>query len=89
MMGPGPVFCFTLFRYLPVFSYLSVLVFVFLFQDRVSFCNPGCPGTRSVDQAGLKPRDPPASGSQVLGLKACTTTPSYHPVRSISFAMLG
>jgi hypothetical protein len=28
-----------------------------------------------VDQAGLELRNSPASGSQVLGLKACTTTP--------------
>jgi hypothetical protein len=34
----------------------------------------GCPGTHSVDQAGLKLKDPPASASQVLRLKACTTT---------------
>jgi hypothetical protein len=27
-----------------------------------------------VDQAGLELRNPPASASQVLGLKACTTT---------------
>jgi hypothetical protein len=32
------------------------------------------PGTHSVDQAGLKLRNPPASTSQVLGLKACATT---------------
>jgi hypothetical protein len=38
-------------------------------------CSPGCPGTHSVDQAGLKLRTPPASASQVLGLKACATTP--------------
>jgi hypothetical protein len=44
-------------------------------RDRVSLCGPGCPGTRSVDQAGLELRNPPASASQVLGLKACTTTP--------------
>jgi hypothetical protein len=37
-------------------------------------CNPGCPGTHSVDQAGLELRNPPASVSQVLGLKACATT---------------
>jgi hypothetical protein len=37
---------------------------------------PGCPGTHSVDQAGLKLRDLPASASQVLGLKACTTKPA-------------
>jgi hypothetical protein len=28
-----------------------------------------------MDQAGLELRDPPASASRVLGLKACTTTP--------------
>ena len=37
--------------------------------------NLGCPGTHSVDQAGLELRNPTASASQVLGLKACTTTP--------------
>jgi hypothetical protein len=44
------------------------------FRDRVSLCSPGCPGTHSVDQAGLEFRNSPASASQVLGLKACTTT---------------
>jgi hypothetical protein len=44
-------------------------------RDRVSLYNPGCPGTHFVDQAGLELRNPPASASQVLGLKACTTTP--------------
>uniref|UniRef100_A0A8C6IGZ8 Uncharacterized protein n=1 Tax=Mus spicilegus TaxID=10103 RepID=A0A8C6IGZ8_MUSSI len=34
---------------------------------------PGCPGTHSVNQAGLELRNPPASASQVLGLKAYTT----------------
>jgi hypothetical protein len=49
--------------------------FCFLvFRDRVSLCSPGCPGTHSVDQAGLELRNPPASASQVLGLKVCTTT---------------
>jgi hypothetical protein len=52
------------------FQFFSFLVF----QDRVSLCSPGCPGTHSVDQAGLQLRNPPASASQVLGLKACTTT---------------
>jgi hypothetical protein len=28
-------------------------VFLF-FRDRVSLCSPGCPGTHSVDQAGLE-----------------------------------
>jgi hypothetical protein len=44
------------------------------FRDRVSLCSPSCPGTHSVDQAGLKLRNPPASASQVKGLKACVTT---------------
>jgi hypothetical protein len=44
------------------------------FQDRVSLCSPGCPGTHSVDQAGPKLRNLPASASQVLGLKVCVTT---------------
>ena len=30
--------------------------------------------THFVDQAGLEHRNPPASASQVLGLKACVTT---------------
>jgi hypothetical protein len=49
--------------------------FVLVFRDRVSLCSPGCPITHFVDQAGLEPRNPPASASRVLGLKACTTTP--------------
>jgi hypothetical protein len=40
----------------------------------VSLCSPGCPGTHSVDQAGLELRNLLASASQVLGLKACATT---------------
>jgi hypothetical protein len=49
-------------------------LFCFVFRDRVSLCSPGCPEAHSVDQAGLKLRNPSASVSQVLGLKACTTT---------------
>jgi hypothetical protein len=44
------------------------------FQDRVSLYSPGYPGTHFVDQAGLQLRSLPASASQVLGSKACTTT---------------
>jgi hypothetical protein len=49
-------------------------VCLFCFWDRVSLCSPGCPGTHSVDQAGLELRNSPASASQVLGLKVCATT---------------
>jgi hypothetical protein len=56
-------------------SFVLFCFFVcFVFRDRVSLCSPGCPGTHSVDQAGLELRDPPVSASQVLGLQACTTT---------------
>ena len=48
-------------------------VFVFVFRDRVSPYSPGCPGTHSVDQAGLELRNPLASASPVLGLKVCAT----------------
>jgi hypothetical protein len=48
-------------------------LFVFV-SDRVSLYSPGCPGTHSVDPAGLKLRNLLTSASQMLGLKACTTT---------------
>jgi hypothetical protein len=50
-------FCFVLFW------------LVGFFWDKVFQCSPGCPGTHSVDQAGLKFRNLPASASQVLGIK--------------------
>jgi hypothetical protein len=50
--------------------------FFFVFLRQVSLCSPSCPGTHSVDQAGLKLRNPPASAFQVLGLKACATNPA-------------
>jgi hypothetical protein len=49
--------------------------FGLVFRDRVSLCSPGCPGTHSVDQAGLELRNLPTSASRVLGLKACTIMP--------------
>jgi hypothetical protein len=49
--------------------------FCFVFQDRVSLYSPGCPGTHSVDQAGLELRNLLASASRVLGLKVCATMP--------------
>jgi hypothetical protein len=55
--------------------FLFCFVLFFVFRDRVSLCSPDCPGTHFVDQAGLELRNPPASASQVLGLKVCATTP--------------
>lgn len=53
-----------------VHSFLFVCLFVSFFQTGFlcvwsSFCGPGCPGIH---------RDPPASASWVLGLRACATT---------------
>jgi hypothetical protein len=57
-------------------TFLFLFVCVLVFRDRVSLYSSGCPGTHSVDQDGLELRNPPASASQVLGLKACATMPS-------------
>jgi hypothetical protein len=43
-----------------IFLFSFVVVFV-LFWRQVSLCIPGCPETHSVDQAGFKLRDAPAS----------------------------
>ena len=45
-----------------------VFLFLYLFVDSVSLHSPGCPGTHSVDQAGLALRNPPASASQSAGI---------------------
>ena len=74
------LFCFVFF-----FLFFFVLFcfafwfcgFVFVFWDRVSLYSPGYPGTHFVEQAGLELRNQPASASQVLGLKACTTMPIW------------
>jgi hypothetical protein len=63
----------------------TVFLGLFFFRDRVSLCSPGCPGTHSVNQAGLELRNLPASASQVLGLKVCATTPGF----SRTFIMKG
>jgi hypothetical protein len=68
---------FILFKHLDLYWVIIdfVFVFVFVFWVRVSLCTPGYPGTHSVDQAGLELRNLPASASQVLELKVCTTMP--------------
>ncbi|GAB1285783.1 Protein ELYS [Apodemus speciosus] len=45
-------------------------------EDRVSLCSPGCPGTHSVDQAGLELRNPPVSASQKAKSLALSATSS-------------
>jgi hypothetical protein len=59
------------------FFFLFLFLFLF-FRDRVSLYSSGCPGTHFVDQAGLKLRNLPASGSQMLGSKVCATMPGSH-----------
>jgi hypothetical protein len=77
---------FFLPSFLPSFLSFSFFFFSFLiFRDRVSLCSPGCPGTHSVDQAGLELRNPPAPASQVLGLKACATTPGSLFLLTLTF----
>ena len=54
--------------------FFLVVVIVVVFPDKVSLCSSSFRGTHFEDQAGLELRDPPASTSQVLGLKVCATT---------------
>jgi hypothetical protein len=65
--------CLALPFFYPFFL-LLLLLFFFFFLTWFLFITPGCPGTHSVVQAGLELRNPPASASQVLGLKAYATT---------------
>ena len=55
--------------------FLFVCLFVcfidFFFKAESHLCSPGCPGSHSVHQAGLRLRDSPASISPLLGLEVC------------------
>jgi hypothetical protein len=51
------------------FLFVCLVGLVLIFWKKISLWSPGCPRTNSLSQAGLKFRDPPASASQVLGLK--------------------
>ena len=58
-------------------------VISFFFLNRVSLYSHGCPGTHSVDQAGLKLEGPPASASQVLGSKMWATMPNWQCFKEV------
>jgi hypothetical protein len=73
---------------LPMMHHHILFLLLLVFQDRVSLCSPGCPGTHFVDQAGLELRNPPASVSRVLGLKACATTPGSQLIFSVLLSIL-
>ena len=51
------------------FFFFPLVLCIWFSQDRVSLYSPGCPGTRSIDQAGLNFRNPPASASQSAGIR--------------------
>jgi hypothetical protein len=68
-----------------VLFFVSLFGCLFVFSRGVSLCSLGCPGTHSVDQAGLELRNPSASASQVLGLMACATTPGFFTSLSKDF----
>jgi hypothetical protein len=70
---------------MPVFLFLFLFFLFLFFRDRVSLCSSGCPGTHFVDQAGLELRNPPASASQVLGLKACATIARLMPGLNLQY----
>jgi hypothetical protein len=46
----------------------DIRFFFFFSRDRVSLCSPGCPGTHSVDQAGLELRNPPPRPAKTYAL---------------------
>ena len=69
-------------KYYPSFGTKMYIFFSFVFQDRVSLCSPGCSGTCSVDQSGLKLRDLPASDSQGLKIKGVY---HYYLAHNLSF----
>jgi hypothetical protein len=68
------IYIYIFFFWFGLVLVMVIYLFILVFRDRVSLCIPDCPETHSVDQAGLELRNPPASASQVLGLKACVTT---------------
>lgn len=45
-------------------GHIKIQTFCFIFHDRVSLC-PCYPGTCSIDQTGLEPRDLPTCASPV------------------------
>jgi hypothetical protein len=79
---------FQTFCLVGLFFVFGLFLFSFFFQDRFPLCSPGCPGTHSVDQAGLKLRSPPASASPVLGLKVCATTAQWFVFERVSLCSL-
>ena len=74
LMSGYHLLSFSTFVFLWQAFFFFLFLFCFVFRDRVSLYGPGWPGTHFVYQVGLELRNPPASASQVLGLKTCLTT---------------
>jgi hypothetical protein len=58
-------------------QHLDSFAFFFFFETGFLCIALAVLETHSVDQASLELRNSPASASQVLGLKACATTPPF------------
>jgi hypothetical protein len=54
-----------IYIYMYIYSIFIYLFVYLVFRDRVSLCSPGCPGTHSVDQAGLE-----LPGAGIKGVRA-------------------
>jgi hypothetical protein len=66
---------FVLFCFFFVFCLFVFFFFLVFFKTGFLCVALAVLELHSVDQAGLELRNPPASASRVLGLKACATTP--------------
>lgn len=53
-------------------SFPKIHFFFESYRSRTFLSRPGCPGTHTIDQAGLDVRDPPTP-ARVLGLRVCAT----------------
>jgi hypothetical protein len=60
-------------------THLFLSFFFLAIGDRVSLCIPGCPGTLSVDQAGLELRDPPSSVSECWDWRCAPPRLAFFP----------
>jgi hypothetical protein len=76
-------------KYFVLFCFVLFCFVLFCFETGFSLCSPSCPGTHSVDQAGLKLRNLPASASQVLGLKARATTSRAYEILLLKIHIYG
>jgi len=58
-------------------SLIFCLFVLFCFWEKVSLCNPGCPGTHSLDQAGLEFEIPLPLPTKCWGSRCVPPLPSF------------